>query len=176
MGSKDKRSIFEDTIDEFLLAVGGHDNLETVFNCASRLRFVVKNKELVDIQALKKVNLAKGLHINGDQYQLIFGPGTVNKVMDYYNKRLTPIAGKATTVHEIKANFFVRSKKEIKQIGFKGYSINTLRGAVRGFASIFIPLIPLFIIGGFSLATKALIQQFDANEVNAASGTGYVFY
>ena len=90
-----QESIFEQTIREFIKAVGGVENVKNAFNCASRFRFTVNDKSKIDIQLLKNIHLSKGLNISGEQYQLIFGPGTVNKVMDYYNKYLLSSGGLA---------------------------------------------------------------------------------
>ena len=38
-------------------AVGGKDNVTRMFHCATRLRFYPKNKNLVDEDALKIINI-----------------------------------------------------------------------------------------------------------------------
>ena len=39
-----QESIFEQTIREFIKAVGGVENVKNAFNCASRFRFTVNDK------------------------------------------------------------------------------------------------------------------------------------
>ena len=158
-----QESIFEQTIREFIKAVGGVENVKNAFNCASRFRFTVNDKSKVDIQLLKNIHLSKGLNISGEQYQLIFGPGTVNKVMDYYNKYLLSSGGLAQKTSDNvqqKQLAFGQKPKALswnKDVSFWGNIFNLVRKGIRGFANIFIPLIPIFIGGGFCLALKALI-------------------
>jgi len=83
MAKQPKKSIFEPVINEIVEAVGGRDNVKQAMNCATRFRFTVYDDSKVDVEKLKKVELSKGFNKSGEQYQLIFGTGTVNKVMDY---------------------------------------------------------------------------------------------
>jgi PTS system sucrose-specific IIC component len=176
MAKKNKQSVFETTIQQFLEAVGGDTNLKKVFNCASRLRFYVIDESKVDLEKLKKVYLSKGFQKSGEEYQLIFGTGTVQKVFDYYDKHLLAkhVSHQGSLVLEAKVGFFTSSKEQIKKIGFKAYLFNTLRKGIRGFASIFIPLIPLFVCGGFCLAIQAVIKSTAEDAISAKQGAAYI--
>ncbi|WP_289197689.1 glucose PTS transporter subunit EIIB, partial [uncultured Dubosiella sp.] len=60
--------------------VGGQDNIVSAMHCATRLRLKLKNYDLVDEEALSDVDQVKGVFLANDQYQVIFGSGTVNLV------------------------------------------------------------------------------------------------
>lgn len=69
------------TIVELL---GGKENVESVTNCYSRLRTVLKNPALVDEQALKNETQASGVIIKGYNVQVVYGVqvGSIRKSVD----------------------------------------------------------------------------------------------
>ena len=58
---------------EIVEYVGGMDNIQGTAHCATRLRIVLKNNDLADMEKLDDVDLAKGVFIAGNQLQIIFG-------------------------------------------------------------------------------------------------------
>lgn len=59
--------------EEILNAIGGKDNIKNVFHCITRLRIVPVNRDLVDIEALKKIKgLLKIIESSG-QIQCVVG-------------------------------------------------------------------------------------------------------
>lgn len=62
--------------------VGGRDNIVSAMHCATRLRLKLKDYQKVDENALSDVDQVKGVFLANDQYQVIFGSGTVNLVTD----------------------------------------------------------------------------------------------
>ncbi|MFR7591656.1 MAG: glucose PTS transporter subunit IIA [Longibaculum sp.] len=66
--------------------VGGLENIQGVAHCATRLRIVLKNNDLANIEKLEDVDLVKGVFIAGDQLQLIFGAGLVNDVYEVFSQ------------------------------------------------------------------------------------------
>ncbi|VEU63642.1 glucose PTS transporter subunit EIIB [Mycoplasmopsis bovirhinis] len=67
---------------EVIDALGGKENIKEYFNCATRPRVYVHDDSKIDMKKLSKVALAKGASREGDQLQVIYGPETVNKVVD----------------------------------------------------------------------------------------------
>ncbi|AAT75364.1 beta-glucoside PTS system IIABC component [Mesoplasma florum L1] len=61
--------------------VGNKENYKNVYNCMTRLRFQIKNKELVNEEELQKISLVKQLVWNGAELQVIIGQ-EVYKVKD----------------------------------------------------------------------------------------------
>lgn len=66
-------SAYEVMANDFLVLLGGPSNIDTIANCATRLRVGVKNSDLVaDMNAFKAVG-AHGLVKNGNSVQVIVG-------------------------------------------------------------------------------------------------------
>ncbi len=66
-------SSFADTAKTICRYVGGANNISFVDNCATRLRFEIKNDELVDDKKLKEVSLGI-VRPSKNTLQLIIGP------------------------------------------------------------------------------------------------------
>ncbi len=62
------------------------ENIQSVAHCATRLRFMVNDKEQIDQEAVENVNKVKGAFFNSGQYQVILGTGTVNQIYDEVDK------------------------------------------------------------------------------------------
>lgn len=71
---------------EIVEYVGGMDNIQGTAHCATRLRIVLKNNDLADMEKLDDVDLAKGVFIAGNQLQIIFGAGLVNEVYEVFSR------------------------------------------------------------------------------------------
>ena len=73
----DNKKIAADVLE----ALGGKDNITFAAHCMTRLRFNLKDMELPDINAVKKINGVIGAQISGGQFQVIIGQN-VPKVYD----------------------------------------------------------------------------------------------
>ncbi|MGO3201501.1 MAG: PTS transporter subunit EIIC [Ruoffia tabacinasalis] len=64
--------------------LGGKDNIESVTNCYSRLRTVLKDPELVDEAGLKNETQASGVVVKGNNVQVVYGVqvGSIRKSVD----------------------------------------------------------------------------------------------
>lgn len=71
---------------EIVEYVGGMDNIQGTAHCATRLRIVLKDNDLADMEKLDDVDLAKGVFIAGNQLQIIFGAGLVNEVYEVFSR------------------------------------------------------------------------------------------
>ena len=69
--------------------IGGMDNIQGTAHCATRLRIVLKDNDLADIEKLEDIDKVKGAFIAGNQLQLILGAGTVNDVYEVYTEYVT---------------------------------------------------------------------------------------
>ncbi|AKX34266.1 PTS system, beta-glucoside-specific IIABC component [Spiroplasma litorale] len=65
----------------FIKNIGGKQNYKDVYNCMTRLRFSIIDKEKVDIKQIEKNKLVKGVVWNGLELQIIIG-GECYKVKD----------------------------------------------------------------------------------------------
>ncbi|WP_233570018.1 PTS transporter subunit EIIC [Aerococcus agrisoli] len=64
--------------------LGGKENIESVTNCYSRLRTVLKNPDLVDQEALKNETQASGVVVKDNNVQVVYGVqvGSIRKSVD----------------------------------------------------------------------------------------------
>ena len=65
---------------EILDIIGGKDNIISAAHCATRLRLVLKDESIVDLDRLSDVEIVKGYFSNSGQFQIIIGSGTVDEV------------------------------------------------------------------------------------------------
>ncbi|CAM5488509.1 PTS beta-glucoside transporter subunit EIIBCA [Streptomyces avidinii] len=67
------------TAAAILPLVGGPDNILSVAHCMTRLRITLRDRSLVQDEALKAVPAVMGV-VEDDTYQIVLGPGTVARV------------------------------------------------------------------------------------------------
>ena len=63
-----------------LIEIIGENNIISITHCATRLRVMVKDREIINDKKVEKVNEVKGVFFTSGQYQIILGTGIVNKV------------------------------------------------------------------------------------------------
>ena len=63
-----------------IVEIIGRDSIISATHCATRLRLIVKDQEVIDVKKLEKVPFVKGTFFNAGQFQVILGTGIVNKV------------------------------------------------------------------------------------------------
>jgi PTS system beta-glucosides-specific IIC component len=71
--------------EEIVKKVGGKENIVSVINCMTRLRFVLKNEAIPVDDEIKKIKGVQGVMNKGGQYQVIIGTH-VNEVINYVKK------------------------------------------------------------------------------------------
>lgn len=101
--------------------VGGKDNIKEMFHCVTRLRFYLKDKSLVNLEGIKKLDGVIGAQYQTDQLQIIIG----NEVNDVYDAAV----GLIGFVHNEET---LEQKKKFKATGI----FETM-------AAIFLPVIPV---------------------------------
>ncbi|WP_253271633.1 PTS transporter subunit EIIB [Enterococcus casseliflavus] len=120
--------------------IGGTSNIESVTNCMTRLRFVLKDNSKVKEDHLKATPGVQGTALKGGQYQVIIGTDVanvteeINKMGDFGSDSSEP-----------------KSPKEEKVI-------NRVLGAI---TSIFQPIIPAICGAGMLKAVLALLVFFE---------------
>lgn len=70
---------------EVVKAVGGKENIVSVSNCMTRLRFVLKDDQIPDKDAVSAIKGVKGVMNQGGQYQVIIGTN-VSDVISFVRK------------------------------------------------------------------------------------------
>ena len=77
-----KETDYKAVAQQIIEVVGGPENIISVAHCATRLRLIVKNREIIDDKQVEAIDIVKGCFFTAGQYQIILGTGIVNKVYD----------------------------------------------------------------------------------------------
>ena len=75
-----------------LAAVGGAENIATLGNCMTRLRFTVKDETLVQTDKLRAVKDVAGYFHAGSPHQVIVGPSTATVWNAMHVRRFPAVA------------------------------------------------------------------------------------
>ena len=124
---------------EVISHVGGPKNIKKAFHCATRLRLMLKDPSLADEKALESVDGVKGTFLVQEQFQIIFGSGTVNLVTDEVLKELG-IESQDQADEEI--------------VEKKG---NPISRAVKTLSDIFVPIVPAIVAGGLLMGINNVL-------------------
>ncbi|WP_145931490.1 PTS transporter subunit EIIC [Yersinia bercovieri] len=137
---------------QILAGIGGEGNILKLENCMTRVRIVVKDEQLPDLALLKQLPGVKGYIKQGQQHQLIVGPGAASKVVDSMRKLLKNNADYAAAPQDD----ISRNKAQAKA----KYAA-PMSEALRQLANIFIPIIPAFIASGLIMGIVNLLKRPD---------------
>ncbi len=120
--------------------LGGKDNVSGVTHCVTRMRFVLNDPKVADVDSIEKLASVKGTFTQAGQFQVIIG----NDVDTFYNDfvEVTGIEGS--------------SKESVKNLA-KGNQ-NQLQKLMSNLAEIFSPLIPALITGGLLLGFRNILE------------------
>ena len=121
---------------DVLGALGGKDNITFAAHCMTRLRFNLKDMELPDIDAIKKINGIIGAQISGGQFQVIIGQN-VPKVYDELIK-MSGLAKQESIDENLDAN---GAKTPLTPAAVGNAVLNYLSGSM-------VPMIPLLLASG----------------------------
>ncbi|HDR1307532.1 TPA: PTS sucrose transporter subunit IIBC [Pasteurella multocida] len=131
---------FSQIAQQVIDKLGGKDNISAAAHCATRLRIVVKNENLIDKKGIENIEGVKGQFAVAGQYQIIFGSGTVNKVYAELSKLLG--IGDMTT-------------SEVAAAGTEKQGL--LQRLVKGLADIFVPIIPAIVASGLLMGIHSML-------------------
>lgn len=124
---------------EIIQCVGGNENILSVTHCATRLRFIVKDREIINDENVEKIDQVKGLFFTSGQYQVILGTGVVNKVYGEIQN-----LGVATSTREEHKEMVDKNSNQLKRL-------------MRILADVFIPIIPILGATGLFLGLKGVL-------------------
>lgn len=131
-------------VAERVIKAIGEENIIAAAHCATRLRLVLKDSNKVDQTALDNDDDVKGTFESDGQYQVIIGPGDVNKVYAEMTK-ITDIK-EATT-------------DDLKEIAEQGQKKNPIMALVKVLSDIFVPIIPALVAGGLLMAVNNILTS-----------------
>lgn len=133
---------------DILKNVGGKENVEFVMNCATRLRFTLKNMDLAKTDEIKNMKGVIDVIIQNEQYQVCIGPDVIdvfkeiNKIGDFTKN----------ANHEPKRNEKL---------------VDKFFGVISG---IFTPIVPVLMAAGM---VGALLTILDLAKILPATNSTY---
>ena len=122
----------------------GEGNIQAAAHCATRLRLVLKDPSKVDHAALDNNEDVKGTFEANGQFQIIIGPGDVNKVYDELVK--------LTNVKEA-------STEDLKAVAAEGKKVNPVMAFIKVLSDIFVPIVPALVAGGLLMAINNVLTS-----------------
>lgn len=125
-----------------VLSAVGADNIQAAAHCATRLRMVIKDESKINQKALDANPGVKGTFETNGQFQIIIGPGDVDKV---YAELI-----KTTGLSEA-------TPDDIKAAAVNGKKINPFMALIKVLSDIFIPIIPALVAGGLLMALNNVL-------------------
>ncbi|GMA63860.1 PTS system trehalose-specific EIIBC component [Alicyclobacillus fastidiosus] len=132
--------ITEQSVAGILDAVGGKENVASATHCVTRLRLALNDEDKIDKQALEANALVQGFFSANGQFQIIIGPGTVERVYEKFIE--IGGIGRAT-------------KEQVKSAAEK--NLNPLQRLVKTLADIFIPLLPAIVTAGLLMGVNNIL-------------------
>lgn len=153
---------------EIIDRIGGAGNVQQFTNCMTRLRISVKDHSLIDEEALKQVDGVLGV-VDDETYQIILGPGVVNKVAEQFGELLQQTAEFSADKGEAPAagNSSVGKNDDIKA-ALKKKNNTPFKNFLRKIGSIFIPLIPALVGAGIINGIAGLMNNLITSGNEAA--------
>ncbi|MFE4636579.1 PTS transporter subunit EIIC [Streptomyces sp. NPDC056773] len=142
------------TAAAILPLVGGPDNILSIAHCMTRLRITLRDRSLVQDEALKALPAVMGV-VEDDTYQIVLGPGTVARVTPEFEALVAegrsaapapgPGPGPAPAAsHPVTADELAAQGAAIKNAQ-KAKNSTPFKLFLRRIANIFVPLIPALI-------------------------------
>ncbi|MFJ2058557.1 PTS transporter subunit EIIC [Streptomyces sp. NPDC087908] len=130
--------------------VGGAENIGSVAHCMTRLRLGLRDRSLVQDEALKALPAVMGV-VEDDTYQIVLGPGTVARVTPEI-EALVAEAPKPAHAADDLADRGAALKAEQKAKNATPFKL-----FLRRIANIFVPLIPALIGCGIIAGLNGLL-------------------
>lgn len=129
--------------------VGGIDNIDSVTNCMTRLRFTLKNVNLADVEKIESLKAVQGVVNKNGQFQVVIGAD-----VSFVCEKIREMGNFSETV---------KSQNE-KKVSF----VNKILGAI---TAIFQPVIPAICGAGM---IKAVLAILTATQLVATDSQTYI--
>ncbi|MCX4533571.1 PTS transporter subunit EIIC [Streptomyces sp. NBC_00841] len=153
MATEDKNRA---TAAAILPLVGGAANVSSVVHCMTRLRLGLRDRSLVDDEALKALPAVMGV-VEDDTYQIVLGPGTVARVTPEFEQLVEEgRAAEPTPAHTTTADELAAQGAAIKAER-KAKNATPFKLFLRKIANVFVPLIPALIGCGIIAGLNGLL-------------------
>ncbi|WP_199551757.1 PTS transporter subunit EIIC [Streptomyces sp. N35] len=148
MSTEDKNRA---TAAAILPLVGGAANITSIAHCMTRLRLSLRDRSLVQDEALKAVPAVMGV-VEDDTYQIVLGPGTVARVTPEFEA----LVAEEREAHPATADELAAQGAEMRAAR-KAKNQTPFKLFLRRIANIFVPLIPALIGCGIIAGLNGLL-------------------
>ncbi|MER5710070.1 PTS transporter subunit EIIC [Streptomyces sp. NPDC042898] len=128
--------------------VGGAENISSVAHCMTRLRLGLRDRSLVQDEALKALPSVMGV-VEDDTYQIVLGPGTVARVTPEFEALVAEAPQHTAEELADRGAALKAARKQKNATPFKLF--------LRRIANIFVPLIPALIGCGIIAGLNGLL-------------------
>ncbi|GAA2644309.1 MULTISPECIES: PTS transporter subunit EIIC [Streptomyces] len=155
------------TAAAILPLVGGPDNISSIAHCMTRLRLTLRDRSLVQDEALRALPAVLGV-VEDATYQIVLGPGAVARVTPEFEALVeearaatpaTPAAPAAPAASgAITADDLAAQGAALKQAQ-KARNATPFKLFLRRIANIFVPLIPALIGCGIIAGLNGLLTN-----------------
>ncbi|MFD9334162.1 PTS transporter subunit EIIC [Streptomyces sp. NPDC060028] len=132
------------TAAAILPLVGGPDNITSIAHCMTRLRIGLRDRSLVQDEALRALPAVMGA-VDDDTYQIVLGPGTVARVTPEFEALVEEARAAAPRpAHAVTSDELAAQGAALKETR-KAQNSTPFKLFLRRVANIFVPLIPALI-------------------------------
>lgn len=121
---------------EILENIGGKENIKSMEHCATRLRLILNNKDLINEKGIESIDGVRGHFFKAAQFQIILGTGFVNKVYDV-------LMQDGVEKGDVKADIYS--------------DMSMLQKISRTFGDIFLPIIPVLVATGLFMGIRGML-------------------
>lgn len=162
MATEDKNRA---TAAAILPLVGGAENVSSIAHCMTRLRLGLRDRSLVDDEALKAVPSVMGV-VEDDTYQIVLGPGTVARVTPEFERLVEEGRASAPAPAPAAPDSSDATAVSAQELAAQGAALKARQKAknatpfklfLRRIANIFVPLIPALIGCGIIAGLNGLL-------------------
>ncbi|MFF8263314.1 PTS transporter subunit EIIC [Streptomyces virginiae] len=149
------------TAAAILPLVGGPDNVTSIAHCMTRLRISLRDRSLVQDEALKALPAVLGV-VEDDTYQIVLGPGAVARVTPQFEALVEEgrSAASPAAAHPVTAAELAAQGAALKEAQ-KARNATPFKLMLRRIANIFVPLIPALIGCGIIAGLGGLLTNLD---------------
>ncbi len=160
MAKKDPKLMAQTLVELF----GGEENIHSFTNCMTRFRTKINDVSKIKIIEMKKTPNIMGVVENGNEIQVILGPGFVNKTTEEVKKQFPNIkyGGEVDELNTTDSLADVAAANKAEQ---KQRNNSSFQQFIAKFANIFTPLIFGFIGAGILAGIAGIIQSIYGGEI-----------
>ncbi|MFE1829298.1 PTS transporter subunit EIIC [Streptomyces yangpuensis] len=148
--------------------VGGPDNITAVAHCMTRLRISLRDRALVQDEALRALPAVLGV-VEDETYQIVLGPGAVARITPEFESLVeegrsaappgaTHPAAAHPATHPVTAGELAAQGAALKEAQ-KARNATPFKLMLRRIANIFVPLIPALIGCGIIAGLNGLLMN-----------------